>query len=103
MGFVEYRVRALIEQTRQLQAIPQKRTQPRLVNHLSRDEIEAILNTPLLNTRSGIRDRAMIHLCFAAVLWVSELVNLPLDALTLHATSSVRILGKGRRERSLPL
>lgn len=45
----------------------------------------------------------MIHLCFAAGLRVSELVNLPLDALTLHATSSVRILGKGRRERALPL
>jgi integrase/recombinase XerD len=43
------------------------------------------------------------HLCFAAGLRVSELVSLPLKALEFYPTPSVRVLGKGRKERTLPL
>lgn len=65
--------------------------------------MQALLDAPDLATRSGIRDRAMLHLCFAAGLRASELVTLPLTALTLHPQPTVRVVGKGRRERVLPL
>ena len=45
----------------------------------------------------------MMHLCFAAGLRVSELLTLPLTALTFHPTAMVQVQGKGRRERALPL
>jgi site-specific recombinase XerD len=45
----------------------------------------------------------MVHLCFAAGLRVSELVTLPLADVQLHAEPSVKVMGKGRRERSLPI
>jgi site-specific recombinase XerD len=45
----------------------------------------------------------MLHLCFAAGLRVSELVGLPLEHLSLQPTPSIRIVGKGRKERCLPL
>src|SRR5213593_4624713 len=66
-------------------------------------EIQAILDAPNVRTRAGIRDRAMLHVCFAAGLRVSELVTLPLTAVTLHPTPTIRVHGKGRRERALPL
>jgi integrase/recombinase XerD len=47
--------------------------------------------------------RGMMHLCFAAALRVSELLTLPLTALTFHPTPTVQVQGKGRRERALPL
>jgi site-specific recombinase XerC len=50
----------------------------------------AILDAPDLATRSGIRDRAMLHLCFAGGLRASELVGLPLAAVVLHPAPSVR-------------
>ena len=103
MAFVEYRVPACIDQSRQIHAIPTKRTDSPLVHHLMREEIEALLNAPNLESRSGIRDRAMVHLCFAAALRVTELVTLPLTELTLHPVASLRVTGKGRRERTLPL
>ncbi|KAG0188573.1 hypothetical protein DFQ28_004618 [Apophysomyces sp. BC1034] len=53
--------------------------------------------------RDGIRDRAMLHLCFSAGLRVSELVNLPVNAIEWQPSPNVRIKGKGRRERLLPL
>jgi integrase/recombinase XerD len=103
MRFVEYRVPALLEQSRRVLAIPTKKTDLPLVKHLSMAEIQAILDAPNVRTRAGIQDRAMLHVCFAAGLRVSELVTLPLTAVTLHPTPTIRVHGKGRRERALPL
>lgn len=101
--FIEFRVPALLSQTREILAIPTKKTDQMLIQHLSMTEIQAILNAPDVQTRSGIRDRAMLHLCFAAGLRVSELIGLPLTAISLQPTPTVHINGKGRRHRSLPL
>jgi integrase/recombinase XerD len=103
MHFVEYRVPALLEQIRRVLAIPTKKTDQPLIQHLSVTEMEAILNAPNLQTRSGLRDRAMLHVCFAAGLRVSELLTLPLTALTWQPTPTIAIQGKGRRHRALPL
>lgn len=103
MRFVEYRVPALLEQSRRILAIPTKRCDQRLVHWLSRDEMQAILNAPDPQRRDGIRDRAMLHLCFAAGLRVSELIGLPLTAVEFQPVAQVRVRGKGRNERALPL
>jgi len=103
MRFVEYRVPEMLEQCRQIHAIPSKRTDSRLVAHLNRSQVEALLRAPSPETRDGIRDRAMMHLSLAAGLRVSELVALPISAVTLHAEPAVHVFGKARRERSLPL
>ena len=103
MHFVEYRVPALLEQSRRILTIPTKRTETRLVNWLSRNEMQAILNIPDPQRRGGIRDRAMMHLCFAAGLRVSELVGLPLTAVEFQPVAQVQVRGKGRKERALPL
>ena len=42
---------------------------------------------------------AMMHLCFAAGLRVSELTGLTLDSLSGPQLETVRVMGKGRRER----
>ena len=103
MRFIEYRVPSVLEQSRRILAIPSKKTDTRLVNYLTVQEMQSLLNAPDLQQRQGIRDRAMLHLCFAAGLRVSELVSLPLKALNFYPTPSVYIMGKGRKERTLPL
>lgn len=103
MRYVELRVPAALEQARQVHAIPTKRHDQMLVRHLTMDEVRAVLDAPNLSTRLGIRDRAMLHLCFAGGLRVSELVELPLAHVCLQRPPSIRVHGKGRRERCLPL
>lgn len=103
MRFVEYRVPSLLEQSRRILAIPTKKTDQPLIQHLSMTEMHAILEAPDTHTRSGIRDRAMLHLCFCAGLRVTELVTSPLTAVTWHPTPSIHMAGKGRRHRVLPL
>ena len=68
--YVEYRVPSVLEQIGQIQAIPTKRHDQRLIRHLTMEEVRAILNAPDITTRLGIRDRAMLHLCFSAGLRV---------------------------------
>jgi site-specific recombinase XerD len=103
MRFVEFRIPSALAQVRQIHGIAAKRHDQNLIRHLTREEVRAILNVPDVTTRLGIRDRAMLHLCFAAGLRVSELVGLPLENLSLQPTPSIRVLGKGRKERCLPL
>jgi integrase/recombinase XerD len=101
--YIELRVPSALEQIRQIHAIPTKRHDQALVRHLTIGEVRAILNAPDPTARLGIRDRAMLHLCFACGLRVSELVGLPLAQVSLHRTPSIRVFGKGRKERTLPL
>jgi site-specific recombinase XerD len=103
MRFVEHRIPSVLEQSLRILAIPSKKTDKPLIGYLSITEMQAILNAPDIQTRAGIRDRAMLHLCFAAGLRVSELTGLLLSAVILQPTPSIKIMGKGRRERSLPL
>jgi len=103
MHFMEYRVPTALEQIRRILAIPSKKTDTRLVRHLTVEEMQAILNAPEPTNRDGIRDRAMLHLCFAGGLRVSELIGLRIDDLSLQPNPSVLVHGKGRRERCLPL
>ncbi len=103
MRYVEYQVPSALEQIGQVHTIPVKRHDQKLIRHLTMEEVRAILNAPDLATRPGVRDRAMIHLCFAAGLRVSELVGTMLANLSLQRTPSLVVEGKGRKERCLPL
>lgn len=98
MHFMEHRVPAALDQIQRVLAIPMRKTDSRLVRHLTRAEIQALLDAPRPVDWLGIRDRAMLHLAFAGGLRVSELTGLRLEDLTLHPYASVLIRGKGRRE-----
>jgi integrase/recombinase XerD len=101
--FLEYRLVSCLDQSRRIHAIPMKKTDEALIDYLSREELQALLDAPDPRTASGARDRAMLYLTFAAGLRVSELVTLRLDQLDPQTLASVHIMGKGRRERVLPL
>jgi len=99
--FLEYRLPSCLDQSRRIHAIPMKKTDQSLIGYLTREELQALLDAPDASTVSGIRDRAMLHLAFAAGLRVSELVGLQLNQIDRQ--TSVHVIGKGRRERVLPL
>ena len=101
--FLEYRAPACLNVTLQIQAIPSKRIEQPLVDYLTRPELQALLDAPDRRTASGVRDRAMLHLAYACGLRVSELTGLQLGDVDLPAADSIHVMGKGRRERVLPL
>jgi integrase/recombinase XerD len=103
MRYVEHHVPSALAQVGRIEAIPVKRRDQKLIRHLTMEAIRAILNAPDVTTRLGVRDRAMMHLCFAGGLRVSELVGILQENITLGRTPTVMVRGKGRKERCLPL
>src|SRR5712691_2198315 len=69
----------------------------KLVSFLPIDESEALLD----DRRLDERDRAVLELLYATGLRVSELAGLALDDVDA-ATGTVRVIGKGRKERIVP-
>ena len=100
--FIQHREPGALEQVRRVLAIPFKKTDSRLVAYLRPEEMQALLDAPDPSTREGIRDRALLHLGVCAGLRVSELTGLRLDEVAPQS-ASIRVRGKGRRERALPL
>lgn len=84
-------------------AIPLKRFERPLVGFLSREQIQSILDAPDLNTWSGRRDRVMFSTLYNTGARVSELAHLRIADVSFESSPAVRILGKGRKERQVPL
>ncbi|MEJ2159274.1 MAG: site-specific tyrosine recombinase XerD [Chromatiales bacterium] len=69
---------------------------------LTEEEVESLLRAPDVRDPLGYRDRAMLELLYATGLRVSELISLKLGQVNLNQ-GVIRIVGKGNRERLIPL
>ena len=85
-------------------AIPTKRFDRRLVGYLTQEEMRAVLAAPDVGTWSGRRDHAMLLTAYITAARVSELAGmLRADADLAPALGTVKIHGKGRKERVVVL
>lgn len=78
------------------------RRSSRLPRVLSARDVEALIEQPHVDTPLGMRDRAILETLYATGLRVSELAGLTLSGLNLDR-GLVRVVGKGGRERLVPL
>jgi integrase/recombinase XerD len=78
------------------------RTFASLPHALSLGDVDALIAAPDVATPRGLRDRALIETLYATGLRVSELVGLRLTDVRL-SEGYVQCLGKGRKERIVPL
>ena len=84
-------------------AIPQKRFDRALVCYLTRAEAEALLASPDRSTWIGRRDHALLAVAVQTGLRVAELTGLRCADTVLTHGPHVRAMGKGRKERCIPL
>lgn len=84
------------------QRIRAARRPQRFPSTLAFNQVEALLAAPDVSTVLGLRDRAMLETIYATGLRVSELVDLPAAAVSLDQ-GVVRVIGKGNKERLVPL
>ena len=79
---------------------------PRLPRSLPRplpvDDVRRLLEAPDEGTPAGLRDRAILELLYGSGLRISELTGMDVDDLDLEE-GSLRVLGKGGKEREVPL
>jgi integrase/recombinase XerD len=84
-------------------AIPVKRTDRRLVQSFTRDEMDALLAAPDQQQWQGRRDHALLLTLYNTGARVSEITALRQGQVELGSSSVVHLLGKGRKERDVPL
>jgi integrase/recombinase XerD len=82
----------------------------RLPKALGLDEVQAMLEVPSPDTVLGLRDRALLEVLYGTGVRVSEAVGLDVDEVARLVslepdvpTPGLRVLGKGRKERIVPL
>jgi integrase/recombinase XerD len=73
-----------------------------LPKSLTEVDVERLLAAPLIGEPLGLRDRAMLEVLYATGLRVTELVTLKFAQVNLNQ-GVLRVTGKGRRERLVPL
>src|SRR5689334_23072544 len=99
-AFYEHRVRMghIADSPARRLVFPKRRVS--LPNVVSVDDCFALLEAPSERTAAGLRDRAALELLYGAGLRVSELIGLDVADV---AGDTVRVRGKGNKERIVPL
>lgn len=84
-------------------AIPQKRHDKAIITYLTHDEAQTLLAAPDPSRWEGRRDRALLALAVQTGLRLAELTNLNCADVSLGSGAHVFCLGKGRKQRTVPL
>jgi len=93
----------VLDRCQRILNIPFKRRASRTVDYLEFEEIKAVLDSVDRTTRDGRRDYAFLSLMFNTGVRVQELIDLKANDFQLSKPFSVRIFGKGRKERICPI
>jgi len=90
-------------QIQRVLAIPSKRFTRTQVHFLTRPEIKALLAAPDQQTWFGRRDHAFLLVAAQTGLRLSEMTGLTHKDVMLGTGAHIRVIGKGRKERCVPL
>lgn len=100
--FYQYLVSQKLTDTNPTAKLHHPKQVQKLPVFLSIKEVEKLLDAPDQKTIFGMRDRAMLELLYSCGLRVTELVSLEYHHININ-DEYIRILGKGNKERLLPM
>jgi integrase/recombinase XerC len=101
-SFYRFLVKERVATSNPARAVQAPRRPRKLPEVLPEADVAALLDAPAGTTPLLLRDHAFLELLYSSGLRVSELTGLDLDDLDL-AEGLVRVLGKGRKERVVPV
>jgi len=101
--FAAYEMPTHGAQIQRVLAMPTKRFDRKLIDFLTRPEVDALLNAPDKSTRNGRRDHTLLLTTLQTGLRLSEVTGLTRRDVTLGTGAHVEVLGKGRKQRAIPL
>ena len=101
--YVQSEVPERLLQSQQILAIPLRRHPRQSVGYLSKELLAQILAQPDLRTPSGRRDAVLLSVLYDTGARVQELIDLNAGDVRLDPPAQVRLMGKGRKMRAVPL
>ena len=101
-SFHQFLLREKVTTTDPTVHLEMPQVEQKLPKVLSIEEIDTLIAAPDRSNPQGIRDIAMLELLYASGMRISELTELNVE--DIHLTMGfVRVFGKGRKERIVPL
>ena len=101
-GFFRYHVESGALHADPTLGLRPPRAPKRLPKFVDETSVLRLLDSPDLRTERGRRDRAVLELLYGTGIRLAEMVNLDRDDVASES-ETLRVLGKGRKERELPL
>ena len=101
--FAAYEMPTHSAQIQRVLAMPAKRFDRKLIDFMTRPEVDALLNAPDKGTWSGRRDHALLLTTLQTGLRLSEVTGLRRQDIRFGTGAHVEVLGKGRKQRAIPL
>src|SRR5579871_5453854 len=102
-AFVAAREPTALAQCTAILQVPAKKAPIHAPSYLDPDEVKAILAQPNRSTIEGQRDHALLSFLYNTGARIQEALNVCPQAVRLDSPASVRLYGKGRKERVCPL
>ncbi len=104
LNFITFKLPSRLNQATRVRMIPPKRWDQFVLEYLSLDEVTSIIKSADQTTTSGSRDFILWTIMYNTGARVSEVINLKkTDFILSGKKGSVQIMGKGRKERIMPL
>jgi integrase/recombinase XerD len=101
--YVQTEEPAHLLQCQTILAIPLRRHARAVVTYLSKEELTELLAQPDLQTAKGRRDAVLLSVLYDTGARVQELINLSVGDVRLDAPAQLRLFGKGRKMRAVPM
>ena len=101
--YVQFEEPEHLLQCQQILAIPLQKASSRPVAYITPDQLGAILTAPDLATAGGRRDAVLLCILYDTGARVQEVIDLSVRDVRLDAPAQIRLMGKGRKTRVVPL
>lgn len=101
--YLSYKVPQRSALIQQVLSIPKKQHDKALIDFLNQNEIDALLQCPDQGTWIGRRDYLLLATAIHTGFRLSELTQMTWSNVHLGHGAYVRVTGKGRKERAIPL
>ncbi len=102
-SYIQTQTPDYIYQCQQILSIPRKKEPERTLEYLTLEGVKAVLDAFDPTTRQGIRDLALLTIMYDSAARVQEIADLKVDDFRAERPATLRLTGKGRKTRIIPL
>lgn len=101
--FVSLEYPDYLDQYNEICTIAMKKDVQQVINYIEIDGIKLIMEQPDQSNEKGVRDFMILLIMYEAGVRVSELVNIKIEDFHMERPYYLKIVGKGKKERIIPL
>lgn len=103
LNYLQYENPERLFEWQKIISIKLKQHQKKSINYLTTDGIKLLLEQPDISTRNGRRNLALLALMYDSGARVQEMIDLTPSSIRLDSPNLVKLVGKGRKSRMVPL